>query len=164
MDAFIEHSPQLYDIGRDIAQVYRNEIQYAKNVKNPRSSSVASGDLKNFKWDIEMTPRGIDLIFYLPKHWYWIEFGRKPTSKNPDTSGPKTLKQAIAEWVDRRSIRLGMLDREKTINAITWKIYHKGYDGKGLLQTALKTTRPLQERFSELVNDILLEDIKKEEI
>ena len=155
MDAFIEHSPQLYDIGREIAQAYRNELR--------DKGAVASGDLKNFKWDVEMTHYGLDLIFYLPEHWRYIEYGRGATSPNPKL-GQRRLREIIKDWIEVKGIQRPDISTDSLAYLIARKIHTQGYKARHPLQNAINITRPLQERFTELVSDILLEEIKKEEL
>lgn len=151
MNAFIEHSPQLYDIGREIAQAYRNELR--------NKGAVASGDLKNFKWDVEMTNNGIDLVFYLPDYWRYIEYGRGATSATP-VLGQRRLKDILLEWIDTKGIVPTDISKETLAFLIARKIHTKGYAARHPLQNAINMTRPLQERFTDLVSDILIDEIK----
>ena len=151
MNAFIEHSPQLYDIGREIAQAYRNELR--------DKGAVASGDLKNFKWDVEMTHYGIDLLFYLPDYWRYIEYGRGATSPNP-VLGQRRLKDILLDWIDNKGISHPNISKESLAFLIARKIHTTGYKARHPLQNAINVTRPLQERFTELVSDILIDEIK----
>lgn len=155
MNKFIEHSPELYDLAREVAQVYRNTLR--------DRGAVASGDLKNFKYDVEPTEKGLDVIFKLPKHWKWIEYGRPPTTDKPDR-GPKRLIDIIKEWMDMKGITPYKMSRDNFAKFITKRIHKHGYEPRYPLKQALDMSKHQQERMLELVNEIMLEDIKKEEI
>ena len=155
INKFIEHSPELYDLAREVAQVYRNTLR--------DRGAVAQGDLKNFKYDVEPTERGLDVVFNLPEYWKWIEYGRPPTTANPKR-GPKPLRDLIKEWIETKGINPYKISRDGLAYLITRKIHKTGYKARYPLQQAMSMTTTQQQRMVELVNDILLEDIKKEEI
>ena len=155
MDAFIEHSPKLYDLAREVAEVYRNELR--------DRGAVAQGDLKNFKYDVEPTERGVDVVFNLPEYWKWIEYGRPPTTATPKR-GPKKLRDLIKEWLETKGINPYKISRDGLAYLITRKIHKTGYKARHPLQQAMLMTRIQQERMADIVCEIMLEDIKKEEI
>lgn len=111
-EAFEEHSPKLYDTARKIANEYKNQIK--------ADNAIASGELYNFKWDIDLLNDGLKLVFDLPKQWGIVEYGRVPT-KNPGTG---QVRRSIAEWVRLKGLTpYPGQSFESMVYAITNKIH-----------------------------------------
>jgi len=91
--------------------------------------------------------KGGEITFLAAKHWYWVEYGRKPSSKYPPM-------QAMRNWV----IAKGIKPRDKhgrfikitpaAINSIAFlaakKVKEKGYKGIGFYAKAIEreTAKP----------------------
>ena len=151
-EKFIEHSPALYDLGRDIANAYKNEIE--------RVGAVASGDLRDFNWDVQLTENGLALVFQLPDYWREVEFGRGPTQK---PQGNIVQKQ-IEKWIRMKGIhpmqRMGKngpyTPSEKGLAyLIARKIHKEGFKGRHPLEHALTASRPMLDDFGREAGAIL---------
>lgn len=137
--AFIEHSPRLYDIGRELFNSYQQELI--------KADAVASGALLNGKWNIEHDDKHLALIFNLQDYWEEIEYGRKPT-KNFINQG---VREKIKQWILVKGIQLKPItlksgeQKQPTIDevayAITQKIHKKGYKARHPLEKALNNNK-----------------------
>ena len=83
--AFIEYSPRLYDIGRELFKQYQQQLI--------AEDAVASGSLKNGKWNIEQDDKHLALVFNLQDYWKTIEYGRKETKNFIDCNVKEKIKQ-----------------------------------------------------------------------
>lgn len=126
---------KLYDLVNKLANMYRNELV---NI-----NAVASGKLVNFTREIDWDGTKFTVSFDLPDHWYYIEHGRKKTTKG----NGKELYNAILNWVKLKGItaRDGK-DQTSLAWAITKKIHKLGYfgtdhHGKQPLTKALERAR-----------------------
>lgn len=152
---FIKYAPELYDIGKKIADGYKREL---KNV-----DAVASGTLYNFKWDIK-NDNTLKLVFYLPEYWRYIEFGRRPTKNDGDGS----VRRGIYNWILDKGIEpITRFDKNgkkylPTKNQLAYlisrKIHNKGYDARRPLSTALTASKRLQDEFVNTVAKMLCKD------
>lgn len=150
-EAFEEHSPKLYDTARKIANEYKNQIK--------ADNAIASGELYNFKWDIEYAERHLKLVFDLPEQWRFVEYGRNPT-KN---SGTGQVRHSIAEWVRLK----GLTPRpnqstESMIYAITRKIHTKGFPARNTLEKSLNQSAAFIQQFEDITVDMLNSEIENE--
>lgn len=150
-EAFEEHSPKLYDTGRKIANEYKNQIKAV--------NAIASGELYNFKWDIEHIGQRLELIFNLPEQWRFVEYGRGPT-KN---SGSGQVRRSIAEWVRLKGLQpYPDQTNEEMIYAITRKIHSKGFPARFPLERALKKSTALIQQFEDITVEMLNSEIENE--
>lgn len=153
---FIKYAPELYDIGKKIADGYKREL---KNV-----DAVATGTLLNFKWDIKNDNNGLKLVFYLPEYWRYIEFSRRPTKND----GNGEVRRKIREWIDMKGIepsvkydnrgRKYLPTKNQLAYLISRKIHAKGYDERRPLTTALTSSKRLQQDFVNTVSKMLCKD------
>lgn len=155
---FIDYSPHLYDVARDIANAYRIEIR--------RCYAIAKKDLYMFKWDVEIGGSGFGVNFRVPAHWKWIERGRRPTVNG----GNGAVYRAIREWIDVKGItpqqrrdRSGKIyvpSREGLAYLITRKIHQQGYVQRSPLRTALAGSRQKIDDFVATSAKILMSGVK----
>jgi hypothetical protein len=150
-ETWVEESPHLYDLGRDIANAYKNQLR--------KDDAVASGDLVNFKWDIVNTPDSLKLQFTLPFYWKYIENGRGPTIR----SGNGSLRKSITEWIQDKGI---VVPPKMTIEQLSFlisrKIHREGYEGRECLKKAKIKSKPLIEDFVNTIVKLYNNDIYKE--
>lgn len=153
-ETWVEQSPHLYDLGRDIANSYKNELR--------KDNAVASGDLVNFKWDIVNTPDSIKLQFTLPFYWKYVENGRGPTIRK-GISPNGSLRKSITEWIQDKGI---VVPPKMTIEQLSYlisrKIHREGYEGRECLKKAKIKSKPLIEDFVNTIVKIYNNDIYKE--
>lgn len=157
-ELFKQHSPELYNIGRQLAESYRTEIR--------KADAVGSGTLVNFKWDIALDSKGLVLQFFLPDYWRQIEFGRRPTQKK----GDGTMRKKIEEWIKDKGI-VGNVRYDKKGRAYTptpkqlsyliaRKIHQKGYDPRHPLEYAMTNSTQLQQQFVDTAAKIFTDQVK----
>lgn len=140
----------VYDICEKIAEEYRNQLEDAK--------AVASGELKNFTWDIDWGNGRFQLILNLPEYWYYVEEGRKPTKQK---GGWETSLEDIKKWImfkhlvpsPDRNGKVPTLDQQAC--AIRTKIHEEGYDARHPLEKAMDKSDPLIDQLVEYVVDEL---------
>lgn len=147
-EKFIELSPELYDIGKSLAEAYKKKLIQV--------DAVASGKLKNFNWDIVQDEDSLKLVFYLEDYWKEIEFGRGKTKSKVNQG----VKEKIAEWIRVKGIPLKPIvlkngeqkqpTVEEVANAITQKIHNQGYKGRQPLEKALFENQNLTKQFTEI--------------
>ena len=147
-EKFIEYSPRLYDIGRELFEQYQQQL-IAEDV-------VASGALKNGKWNIEQDDKHLALVFNLQDYWKTIEYGRKPTKEAKDG----TVWRKIKQWILVKGIQFKPKQlqngeqRQPTLDemahAITKSIHKKGYKAKHPLEKALNNNQSLINEFVDL--------------
>lgn len=146
--AFIENSPRLYDIGRELFNSYQQELIQA--------DAVASGALLNGKWNIEQDENHLALVFNLQDYWKTIEYGRKHTKNFIDCN----VKEKIKQWILVKGIQIKPKQlksgeqKQPTLDsvayAITQKIHKKGYEAKHPLEKALNNNQALVQEFVDL--------------
>lgn len=146
--AFIEHSPKLYDIGRELFNSYQQELI--------KADAVASGALLNGKWNIEQDDKHLALIFNLQDYWKTIEYGRKATKKAEDG----TVWRKIKQWIlvkgivfEPKQLKNGKQKQptlDEMTHAITKSIHKKGYKAKHPLEKALNNNKALVNEFVDL--------------
>lgn len=137
--AFIEYSPKLYDIGRELFNSYQQELI--------KADAVASGALLNGKWNIEQDDKHLALVFNLQDYWKTIEYGRKPTKNFIDCG----VKEKIKQWILVKGIQIKPKElkngkqKQPTIDsvayAITQNIHKEGYKGRHPLENALNNNK-----------------------
>lgn len=155
---FVENSPQLYNVGKQIAEAYKAEITNAH--------AVGTGELQHFRWDVMHDKNSIKLVYYLPKQWYWIEYGRQQTQRKGDGS----VYKAIHNWILDKGIqckvrydkngRKYIPTQKQLAFLITRKIHQDGYfspnhQGKHLLQKSLDNTTALKDKFADIATQMV---------
>lgn len=155
---FKEYSPQLYNVGKQIAEAYKAEITNA--------NAVGTGELQHFRWDVMHDKNSLQLVYYLPKQWYWIEYGRNKTQRKGDGS----VYKAIYNWILDKGIqskvrydkngRKYIPTQKQLAFLITRKIHQDGYfspnhQGKHLLQKSLDNTTALQDKFADIATQMV---------
>lgn len=153
-EKFKLYSPKLYNIGQALADKYRAWLVQTK--------AVASGTLKNFKWNIKSDQNGLKLVFYLPSYWRYIEFGRRKTVNGGDGS----VRRKIREWIDIKGIQPKKKGdytptRDELADMITRSIHRRGYKPRKPLQSAISENKSLEQEFVNTAAKIFTGDIKE---
>lgn len=160
---FIEHSPTLYNIGKQLADAYKAELRTA--------DAVASGSLVQFRWDVKLEKNGLKLVYYLPEHWRYIEYGRRPTKNRGDGSVYKSiynwiLDKGITPKARYNSKGVKYIPTQKQLAfLITRKIHSEGYfspnhQGKHPLEKAMQKTKTLQQQFVDTATKMFTDQVK----
>ena len=144
----------------DVLEDYKKEFEslYKSKLEERR----ASGSLiKSIKTKYEVNGSVYEVSVDLENWWYWIEHGRKPTSK-----GKHCPIEPIISWIRAK----GIVPREKdgklpTETQLAYAIRHKidteGYSGGQYLQQTLdeingKYTKLLQEALTKCVDSYVI--------
>lgn len=144
----------------DVLEDYKKEFEslYKSKLEERR----ASGSLiKSIKTKYEVNGSVYEVSVDLENWWYWIEHGRKPTSK-----GKHCPIEPIISWVRAK----GIVPREKdgklpTETQLAYAIRHKidteGYSGGQYMQQTLdeingKYTKLLQEALTKCVDSYVI--------
>ena len=144
----------------DVLEEYKREFEnlYKSKLEERR----ASGSLiKSIKTKYEVNGSVYEVSVDLENWWYWIEHGRKPTSK-----GKHCPIEPIISWIRAK----GIVPREKdgklpTETQLAYAIRHKidteGYSGGQYLQQTLdeingKYTKLLQEALTKCVDSYVI--------
>ena len=144
----------------DVLEDYKKEFEslYKSKLEERR----ASGSLiKSIKTKYEVNGSVYEVSVDLENWWYWIEHGRKPTSK-----GKHCPIEPIISWIRTK----GIVPREKdgklpTETQLAYAIRHKidteGYSGGQYLQQTLdeingKYTKLLQEALTKCVDSYVI--------
>ena len=144
----------------DVLEDYKKEFEslYKSKLEERR----ASGSLiKSIKTKYEVNGSVYEVSVDLENWWYWIEHGRKPTSK-----GKHCPIEPIISWIRAK----GIVPREKdgklpTETQLAYAIRHKidteGYTGGQYIQKTLdeihgKCTKLLQEALTKCVDSYVI--------
>lgn len=164
---WITFSPQLYDIGKKLADLYRLELE--------KAGAVATGNLKNFDYDVKLDQDTLKLVFTLPDYYYYIESGRGPTKRGENG----VLVRAIYEWIQDKGITPKPITRkngkkytptQKQLAYAIAKTIHKegyfrpGHHGKKPLEIAMDYGKQqgLKDQFLQTVGQMLGREIHDE--
>lgn len=144
----------------DVLEDYKKEFEslYKSKLEERR----ASGSLiKSIKTKYEVNGSVYEVSVDLENWWYWIEHGRKPTSK-----GKHCPIEPIISWIRAKGIvpreKDGKLPTETQLAyAIRHKIDNEGYSGGQYLQQTLdeingKYTKLLQEALTKCVDSYVI--------
>ena len=144
----------------DVLEDYKKEFEslYKSKLEERR----ASGSLiKSIKTKYEVNGSVYEVSVDLENWWYWIEHGRKPTSK-----GKHCPIEPIISWIRTKGIVPreinGKLPTETQLAyAIRHKIDNEGYSGGQYLQQTLdeingKYTKLLQEALTKCVDSYVI--------
>lgn len=135
----------------DVLEEYKREFEslYKSKLEERR----ASGSLiKSIKTKYEVNGSVYEVSVDLENWWYWIEHGRKPTSK-----GKHCPIEPIISWIRAK----GIVPREKdgklpTETQLAYAIRHKidteGYNGGQYMQ---KTLDEINDKYTKLLQDAL---------
>lgn len=167
-EIWIEKSPELYNIAEKLADLYRLEIE--------KAGAVATGNLKNFNYDIKLDQDTLKLVFTLPDYYYYIESGRRPTKRSENG----VLVKAIYEWIqdkgitprpkiDRKTGRKYTPTPKQLAYAIANTIHREGYfrpghHGKKPLEQAMNFGKQqgLKDQFLQTVGEMFGREIHDE--
>lgn len=149
----LDLTPELYDIARQLALAYKNELI---NV-----NAVATGNLSNFDWDIQRTGNSIKLVFFLPEYWQFIEEGRNKTR----VGGTGQVRNSIKDWIRVKGIKPypDSNGRTPTMDQLAYlisrKIHNKGFEGRQPLRKAMQSNKSLLDKFSEIAAKTMVDEI-----
>ena len=146
---------RLYDLCYNIAQNYRNELT-SKN-------HVASGQLSQFRYEVEYNDTTFVLKYVLPMYWYYVEKGRQPTRQGQGG----VLYPAILQWIGEKNIvptaRHGVVpSREQLAHMITKSIHRKGFPAYHPLHDAMVKSEPLIEELEATIAELMADEIRIE--
>lgn len=147
----------LFDVSKQIADLIRQN--YLKEGMMPQ------GKLANFTWTVLYENNMYQLQLSLPKEWYWVEFGRNPSTKMPPVS-------AIEQWIVARQLvpkaKNGKVPSIKsTAFAIAKKIQREGFyspnhQGKHVIEKSLNEADPLVEKLCSIITEKMNAQVNKE--
>lgn len=166
-EIWIEKSPELYNIAEKLANLYRLELE--------KAGAVATGNLKNFNYDVKLDQDMLKLVFELPDYYYYIESGRKPTKRGEGG----VLVKAIYEWIQDKGITPKPITRKngrkyqptqkQLAYAIAKTIHREGYfrpghHGKKPLEQAMNygQQQGLKDQFLQTVGQMLGREVHDE--
>ena len=135
---------QLEDIGKQIAQAYKDKIER----KDAMVHKVPS-PLHEFRWTVGNAGDVWLLTFNLPKEWAYVEAGRRPGKFPPP--------DAIRQWIQVKPLvpRAGKNGKVPTIRQLAFlisrKIAEKGISARPILSTTLQDNYSLIDQFTSKV-------------
>lgn len=134
----------VWDLADELATVYRNLLVI--------NDAVASGQLKDFAYEVKVEPTKLTVSYKLPKYWKWVEDGRPPSVAHK----PPALQPAILQWIRDKGIHAnGNVSDEQLSWAITKSIHKKGYSGRPMLYKHLIDGKPVIDKMIELCADAM---------
>ena len=152
----------IYDVSKKIIDIIK---QNYSNALSPNSK------LANFNWNVEWQDGIYSLNLILPTEWYWVEHGRKPSTKMPPVS-------KIEEWVKThlgttRLVPRGVNGKSVTRNtkqiafAISKKIqregfYSPGHQGKHIIEKSLNESSSIILEISRIITNKLSAVVNEE--
>lgn len=147
----------LFDISQKIVELYRQNLA--------QSGMRKEGALYNFKWNVNFDGQDFELIFRLPKEWYFVEYGRKPSMKMPPVN-------AIMQWIEVRKIvpqaRNGKVPTTKSLAfAIAKKIQKEGFyspnhHGLKPLERTFQQGRSIIQELCDEMSKLLMKEVKED--
>ena len=134
----------VWDLADELATVYRNLLVI--------NDAVASGQLKDFAYEVKVEPTKLTVLYKLPKYWKCVENGRPPSLKHK----PPALQPAILQWIRDKNITppMGMTE-EQFSWAITNSIHEDGYPGRSILYKHLIDGKPVIDKMNRLCADAM---------
>ena len=159
-ETWIKESPALYDLAKQIAEYYRQELE--------REKAVASGQLKSFDWDVELQDSDLLLAFQLPKHWHYIENGR---DKSRVRKGNPFLYEVLKTWIQDKGLSQGVVEDNKFAHALAKAIHKSGYfrdgggnniGGKHVLEHAMQNAESLRNKFVDTAASIVGSSVSRD--
>lgn len=147
----------LYDISKKIVEIYKENLR--------KDNMLTTGALYNFTWNVEYNGEIFQLQLNLPKEWYFVEHGRKPSAKMPPVS-------AIENWIKVRRLvpraKNGKVPSTRGFAfAIAKKIQKEGFyspnhTGKHTLERSLKEAEPYIEELCSTITNILNREVNQD--
>ena len=144
----------------DVLEDYKKEFEslYKSKLEERR----ASGSLiKSIKTKYEVNGSVYEVSVDLENWWYWIEHGRKPTSKGKHCPVEPIISWIRAKGIVPREINGNLPTETQLAYAIRHKIDTEGYSGGQYLQQTLdeingKYTKLLQEALTKCVDSYVI--------
>lgn len=132
---------ELYDNISKLAKAYEDNVVEANAVGYNGGLKVFTNDA----WDTEFNNGNISVSFNLPKEWYWVEYGRKPSAFPPKDDWDNPY-QDISRWAAAKGLQPSYGTFERMVWGIIGKIHREGYyghysEGKHLLENTLKESK-----------------------
>lgn len=144
----------------DVLEDYKKEFEslYKSKLEERR----ASGSLiKSIKTKYEVNGSVYEVSVDLENWWYWIEHGRKPTSKGKHCPIEPIISWIRAKGIVPREINGKLPTETQLAYAIRHKIDTEGYNGGQYMQKTLdeindKYTKLLQEALTKCVGSYII--------
>lgn len=144
---------KIQELCRRLADMYRGELE----------GSMASGDLQDFDYVININGNYFSLIFKLQEYWQYVEYGRRAGKQPPI--------EAIEDWIRIKPIipypiNGKVPDTRQLAFLIARKIGREGIEGKKYLTNVMYSNEAndiinnIKQAFANQVNDYLIEQIK----
>lgn len=147
----------LFDVSKQIADLIRQN--YVKE------GMMQQGKLANFTWTVAFDGSLYQLQLMLPREWYWVEFGRRPSTKMPPVN-------AIENWIRVRQLvpqgRNGKVPTTRQMAfAIAKKIqregfYSPGHQGKHVIEKSLQEAESFIIQLCDMITNKFNDSINKE--
>lgn len=147
----------LFDISQKIVELYRQNLL--------QSGMRREGALYNFKWNVNFNGETFELIFNLPKEWYFVEYGRNPSSKMPPVN-------AIMKWIELKRLvpqaKNGKVPSTRSLAfAIAKKIQKEGFyspnhHGLKPLQRSLQEGTDIVQELCTEISRLLMREVNED--
>lgn len=159
--AILEDLTPLYDLAAQVMDTYISYLeQYKVNASGELTAAARS-------WNFALDGDVYRLTAPLPKQWYFVEYGRNPSSKMPPV-------EAIERWIQVKRLPIqpranGKIPSTRQVAfAIAKKIqkegfYSPGHQGKEVLSKAIEDNQDAIQQMCNIItrkaNESVLEDI-----
>lgn len=144
---------QIEKLVEQLANLYRSNLV----------ESIATGELLDFTFRINLQGNYFEVIFLLPEYWQYVENGRRAGKQPPI--------EAIEDWIRVKpiipyAINGKVPDTRQLAFLIARKIGREGIEGKKPLTNAMYSDKAediiqeIKQAFANQVSDYLIEQIK----
>lgn len=144
----------------DVLEDYKKEFEslYKSKLEERRASGRL---IKSIKTKYEVNGSVYEVSVDLENWWYWIEHGRKPTSKGKHCPIEPIITWIRAKGIVPREINGNLPTETQLAYAIRHKIDNEGYTGGQYMQQTLdeingKYTKLLQEALTKCVDSYVI--------
>lgn len=144
----------------DVLEDYKKEFEnlYKSKLEERRASSRL---IKSVKTKYEVNGSVYEVSVDLENWWYWLEHGRKPTSKGKHCPIEPIITWIRAKGIVPREINGKLPTETQLAYAIRHKIDTEGYNGGQYMQQTLdeingKYTKLLQEALTKCVDSYVI--------
>ena len=135
----------------DVLEEYKREFEnlYKSKLEERRASGRL---IKSIKTKYEVNGNTYEVSVDLENWWYWIEHGRKPTSKGKHCPIEPIISWVKAKGIVPREINGKLPTETQLAYAIRHKIDTEGYNGGQYMQ---KTLDEINDKYTKLLQDAL---------
>ena len=144
----------------DVLEEYKKEFEtlYKSKLEERRASGRL---IKSIKTKYEVNGSVYEVSVDLENWWYWLEHGRKPTSKGKHCPIEPIISWVRAKGIVPREINGKLPTETQLAYAIRHKIDNEGYTGGQYMQQTLdeingKYTKLLQEALTKCVDSYVI--------